>query len=99
MGKPGIMLSEQEENSLKDPRPLNMLNDSENYMGVISYPYQGTGGITYKHKKQTNKQKMESSITWMSEKESGITEWGIKESDITESVITESGITGKTGIR
>ena len=49
MGKPGIMLSEQEENSLKDPRPLNMLNDSENYMGVISYPYQGTGGITYKH--------------------------------------------------
>ena len=37
MGKPGIMLSEQEENSPKDPRQFNMLNDSENYMVVISY--------------------------------------------------------------
>ena len=49
MGKSGIMLSEQKENSFNDPRRLNMLNVSENYMVVISYPYQGTGGITYKH--------------------------------------------------
>ena len=49
MGKSGIMLSEQEENSLKDLRPLNMLNDLENFLVFISYPYQGTGGITYKH--------------------------------------------------
>ena len=37
MGESGIVFSEQEENSLKDPRLLNMLNDSENYMVVISY--------------------------------------------------------------